>query len=68
MTDPTSQDAPALGHPTDADLGDETAAFLMNSGKSPARGDDSDAAEVEKTIDTPDELGGTGGSQEGGAG
>jgi hypothetical protein len=68
MTEPTSKEAPALGDPTDADLGDETAAFLLNSGTAPAREDGSDAAHVEKTMETPDELGGTGGGQEGGAG
>lgn len=68
MSDPTSGDAPTLGVATDAELGDETAAFLLNGGTSPSAGDDVDAAQMEKTIDTPDELGGTGGSQEGGAG
>ena len=68
MSDPTRQDAPSLGDPTDADLGDETAAFLVNSGEAHRGGDDSDAAHVEETMDTPDQLGGTGGGQEGGAG
>ena len=48
-----SEQAPDLGAPTDAeDVGDEL---------------DLDSDD-EKTIDTPDELGGTGGEQAGGAG
>ena len=67
MSDPSKQDAPRLGDPLDADLGDETAAFLLSGGRPPAHGD-SDAAPTEQTMETPDDLGGTGGRQEGGAG
>lgn len=48
-----SDNAPELGPPTDAEDVDA---------KLPIDNDD------EKTIDTPDELGGTGGEQAGGAG
>jgi len=49
-----SRQAPDLGSPTDVeDVGNE---FNV------------DTADDEKTIETPDELGGTGGEQAGGAG
>jgi hypothetical protein len=66
MTDDSSQEAPDLGEPTDAAVGEETAVFLMNGGKPEADEAGSDAGE--QTLDTPDELGGTGGEQAGGAG
>ena len=62
MSDQPQQRAPALGEPTDAALGDDTAAFLLSGGRPDVDRDD------EQTIDTPDELGGTGGEQPGGAG
>jgi hypothetical protein len=55
MSEQPQQDAPRLGEPTDVDeVGRELDLDL----------DVSD----EQTIDTPDELGGTGGEQSGGAG
>lgn len=62
MSEQSEQAAPALGQPTDAALGDDTAAFLLSGGRPDVDRDD------EKTIETPDELGGTGGTQPGGAG
>ena len=53
MSEQAQQDAPSLGEPTDVDGLDH--------------GLDIDEAD-EQTIDTPDELGGTGGEQSGGAG
>lgn len=56
------EEAPELGPPTDAAVGDDTAAFLLQGGRpEPLPAD-------EPTIDTPDDLGGTGGEQAGGAG
>lgn len=52
MSEQTEQDAPDLGPPTDAED--------VDRGFEP--GDD------EATMDTPDDLGGTGGEQGGGAG
>ena len=63
MSEQPQQDAPDLGPATDAAVGDDTAAFLLRGGRvEPATAGD------EKTIETPDELGGTGGEQPGGAG
>ena len=57
MTESSEQHAPELGTPTDSDVGD---AALAKS--------QSDDVDMPKTMDTPDELGGTGGEQAGGAG
>ena len=66
MTNEIEQEAPDLGEPTDAAIGEDTAERLMN-GEKP--GDpEAGADESERTMDTPDELGGTGGEQAGGAG
>jgi len=62
MSDQPHQPAPELAEPIDATIGDDTAAFLVSGGRPHADSDD------EPTIDTPDELGGTGGEQSGGAG
>ena len=63
MSEQPEQEAPALGAPTDAALGDNTAAFLLSGGRlEPV------SADAEQTMDTPDDLGGTGGGQAGGAG
>jgi hypothetical protein len=62
VSDQPPQTAPELGQPTDARVGDDTAAFLLNGGRPDVDHED------EQTIDTPDELGGTGGEQPGGAG
>jgi hypothetical protein len=64
MTDETEQEAPDLGEPTDAAVGEDTADLLMN-GDRPGK---DKLPEAEQTMDTPDELGGTGGPQAGGAG
>ena len=66
MTDESTGQAPDIGEPTDAAVGEETAVFLMSGGR-PA-GEPPGAADGERTMDTPDELGGTGGEQAGGAG
>jgi hypothetical protein len=65
MSDQPPQRAPDLGTPTDAAIGEDTATFLLQGGR--PGGTDTPTAE-EKTIETPDELGGTGGEQPGGAG
>lgn len=63
MGEQPEQDAPDLGPATDTGIGEDTAAFLLSGGRpEPA------TAGQERTIDTPDELGGTGGEQPGGAG
>ena len=56
MSEQSEQDAPELGPPTDVD--DADASFDASP----------DLSAHEQTIDTPDELGGTGGEQSGGAG
>jgi hypothetical protein len=58
MIESSEQRAPELGAPTDALVGEAA----VNAGAEP---DETDAA---TTMDTPDELGGTGGKQAGGAG
>ena len=60
MSQSSEQPAPELGTPTDTPVGD---AALDAVGKPADADTDTDA-----TIDTPDELGGTGGDQAGGAG
>lgn len=64
MSNEIEQEAPDLGEPTDAAVGEDTADLLM-SGARPGK---PDADEAERTMDTPDKLGGTGGVQGGGAG
>jgi hypothetical protein len=66
MSEDINDSAPSLGQPIDAAVDDDTADFLMKGGR-PDESPDA-AADGEQTIDTPDELGGTGGVQEGGAG
>ncbi|HET6818125.1 MAG TPA: hypothetical protein VFH66_12950 [Mycobacteriales bacterium] len=65
MTESSEQQAPELGAPTDSPVGndapDMTAGETMN-------GTVDEPTEADKTMDTPDELGGTGGQQAGGAG
>ena len=51
------QDAPVLGEPTDIDA-------VVTNGEAVPDG----VADTEQTIGTPDQLGGTGGGQAGGAG
>jgi len=58
MSESSEQRAPELGAPTDTPVGDEAL---------DAAGESSDAG-MDTTMDTPDELGGTGGQQAGGAG
>jgi hypothetical protein len=65
MTESSEQPAPELGAPTDSPVG--TDATEKTAGE-PAGGTVDEPAEGEKTMDTPDELGGTGGEQAGGAG
>lgn len=64
MTESTEQPAPSLGNPTDSPVGDE--AVEATDGTAVSTVDE--PAEADKTMDTPDELGGTGGEQAGGAG
>jgi len=58
MTESSEQRAPELGTPTDSQVGDAAVNASHESGDS----------NPEQTMDTPDELGGTGGEQAGGAG
>jgi hypothetical protein len=67
MTNDTQQEAPELGEPFDAAVDEETAASLMN-GEKPASDVEAGSSDDEQTMDTPDELGGTGGESAGGAG
>jgi hypothetical protein len=68
MADDTEQPAPDLGEPTDAEIGDDTAVFLMKGLKPPRKTVGAGTDERERTQETPDRLGGTGGAQSGGAG
>lgn len=64
-----SEHAPDLGRPTDAAIGEETAALLLSGERDAVRRRHGDpAGDAEQTLETPDALGGTGGPQEGGAG
>jgi hypothetical protein len=65
MTEPTEQSAPALGSPTDSAVGAEA---IENASDEKEPGPVDELAEPDRTMDTPDELGGTGGDQAGGAG
>lgn len=60
--------APDLGEPTDAQVGEETAAFLIQGDTDDMRRRHDDLTAQAQTMQTPDDLGGTGGQQEGGAG
>jgi hypothetical protein len=62
-SDVTSADAPDLDTPTDANVGGVNSQDLQAVAGEPAG-----ATDAEQTMDTPDELGGTGGEQAGGAG
>ena len=69
MSNETEQEAPSLGEPTDAAVGEETAALLMNGDlPNDADADEAGRDDAERTLETPDNLGGTGGAQGGGAG
>ena len=63
MTESTEQTAPSLGTPTDSPVGVD-ATNTRTDGTSTA----DELAGPDRTMDTPDELGGTGGEQAGGAG
>jgi hypothetical protein len=65
MTESPEQQAPTLGPPTDSAVGIEAAE--STAGERAVSTVD-EPTEAEKTIETPDELGGTGGEQAGGAG
>ena len=65
MTESAEQRAPSLGTPTDSPVG---GAAAENTTDDSASGTVDQPTEAEKTVDTPDELGGTGGEQAGGAG
>jgi hypothetical protein len=66
MTQPDETNAPTLGESTDVTVDtDELKQASPHGGPGGTTGAGDDA---EQTIDTPDELGGTGGSQPGGAG
>jgi hypothetical protein len=58
MTESSEQQAPELGTPTDSAVGDASLDASNQSGD----------AGADETTDTPDELGGTGSEQAGGAG
>ena len=68
MADDTEDPAPDLGDPTDAEIGDDTAVFLMKGKKPPKKEVGAGTEKSELTQETPDRLGGTGGAQSGGAG
>jgi hypothetical protein len=63
-----SEQAPDLGPPTDARIGDETAELLMDGDTDAVRARLDELTPGTETFETPDELGGTGGEQAGGAG
>ena len=65
MTQSSEQQAPTLGQPTDSPVGVEAAEATFGENTRDAVDEPTDA---EKTIETPDELGGTRGEQAGGAG
>lgn len=65
MTQSSEQNAPILGQATDSPVGADAAAATLGESTRDAV---DEPTEVEKTIETPDELGGTGGQQAGGAG
>jgi hypothetical protein len=67
MTESSEQRAPELGTPTDSPVGDEARAALNGDEDQPGSSVD-ELARTEQTMETPDELGGTGGKQAGGAG
>ncbi len=60
------EDAPELGEATDVRIGDETAVLLMRGGKLVER--EPPPRKQPQSTETPDDLGGTGGEQPGGAG
>jgi hypothetical protein len=64
MTESPEQRAPSLGAPTDSPVGVDAAESVSGEDM----GNVDEPTEAEKTMDTPDELGGTGGEQAGGAG
>ena len=69
MSHEIEQEAPTLGEPTDAAVGEETAALLMNGDlPNDVDADEAGSDDAERTMETPDNLGGTGGTQGGGAG
>ena len=63
MTESTEQPAPSLGTPTDSPVGADA-----TDGTTEPTSTVDELAEPDRTMDTPDELGGTGGEQAGGAG
>jgi hypothetical protein len=65
MTESSEQTAPSLGPPTDSPVGVEAAQATFGEN---TRDPVDEPTDAEKTIETPDELGGTGGQQAGGAG
>ena len=66
MSEASQETAPALGAPTDSEVGEHAIAGTdADAEDTPASGE---IPESERTLDTPDELGGTGGEQAGGAG
>ena len=65
MSDDIPSEAPDLGEPTDTAVSDEAVVSIVE-GDRPATSDADDNAE--RTLETPDNLGGTGGTQAGGAG
>ncbi len=66
-SEPTDR-APELGEPTDARVGDETAEFLIQGRADEARRRHETLTAQTQSMQTPDDLGGTGGEQAGGAG
>ena len=66
MSESSQEMAPTLGTPTDSEVGERAVADTnVDADDMPASGE---IPEAERTLDTPDELGGTGGEQAGGAG
>jgi hypothetical protein len=68
VTDEISKNAPDLGEPTNVAITDETAAALLQGEGAVDTGAEAGTDPSELTEETPDELGGTGGVQAGGAG
>jgi hypothetical protein len=64
MIDDLPETAPTLGPGTDTDIGEDTAEQLIN-GDVP---DTPTLPDAERTMQTPDDLGGTAGENAGGAG
>ncbi len=67
MTEPTNR-SPGRAAPTTTGVGDDTEGPRPDSRRAGAAGDLDELTPQTATMHTPDELGGTGGEQAGGAG